>query len=90
MTQDDEITSKQSFEYMAIKISTASYTFRIIVMYWVPPSKKNKLSKSDFVEVVNDILEHEATQCGKLLNTGDFASAEIIKKTMSVHSLPPR
>ena len=60
MTQDHGNISKKSFEYMAVKVTAASYTFRIIVIYRVPPSKKNKLSKSDFVEEFSDLLEHEA------------------------------
>ena len=72
MTQDHGNISKKSFEYMAVKVTAASYTFRIIVIYRVNPSKKNKLSKSDFIEEFSDLLEHEATQSGKLLITGDF------------------
>ena len=72
MTQDDGNISKKSFEYMSVKATAASYTFRIIVIYRVPPSQKNKLSKSDFIEEFSDLLEHEATQSGKLLITGDF------------------
>ena len=55
---------------MAVQVTAASYTFRIIVIYRVPPSKKKKLS--DFIEEFSDLLEHEATQFGKLLITGDF------------------
>ena len=33
MTQDHGNISKKSFEYMAVKVTAASYTFRIIVIY---------------------------------------------------------
>ena len=72
MTQNSEIKSEKSFECMSVKMAAANYTFRIIAIYRVPPSRNNMLSKLDFIEDFRALLEHEKTQPDKLLITGDF------------------
>ena len=61
-----------SFESINVLLSVASYTFRLIVIYRVPPSKKNKLSKSTFITEFADLLEESAIWSGKLVICGDF------------------
>ena len=57
---------------MTAMLEAASYTFRFVVIYRVPPSDVNKLQKSLFVEQLADYLELAATLLGKLILIGDF------------------
>lgn len=61
-----------SFETMSVIITVGSQAFRVIVVYRVPPSKKNKILKSKFLEEFADLLEQAATWTGRLLLGGDF------------------
>ena len=50
----------------------SSHWRRIIIIYRIPPSTKNKLQKSTFIEELGDLLESTATLSGKLVILGDF------------------
>ncbi len=65
-------TSFKSFEYSELVLHVPSKQFRIIVLYRPPPSKKNKLTVTKFLEDFSVFLEHMSTTPGHLLITGDF------------------
>ena len=65
-----EVTS--SFEAMNISITLASFVFRFIIIYRIPPSPKNKILRSSFLVDFADMLESIAISPGKLVILGDF------------------
>ena len=48
------------------------YVFRFIVTYHIPPSSKNNILKSTFINELDDHLEKLSTLSGKLALLGDF------------------
>ncbi len=65
-------TQFSSFESMTVLMDIASFTFRFIIIYRVPPSTKNNIQKPMFVSEFGDLLEQVSTSSGKLLLLGDF------------------
>ena len=61
----------KSFESIELLITTFSCSIRWIVIYRIPPSKANKLTKTLFMKEFNSYPEHLAAQSGILLFTGD-------------------
>ena len=61
-----------SFETMRLSIQASSVCIHLIVIYRVPPSQKNGLSSTDFMEQFSDFLDTLATLKGKLIIAGDF------------------
>jgi hypothetical protein len=61
-----------SFETMSVLITVGSQAFRVVVIYRVPPSKRNKILKCKFLEEFADLVEQAATWTGRLLLVGDF------------------
>ena len=53
-----------SFESMTVMLESGSYTFRFVVVYRMPPSTKNKLQKSQFIDDLADYLELTANLPG--------------------------
>ena len=61
-----------SFESMRLAIQIKSVCIHLIIVYRVPPSSKNGLSVSDFVEQFTVFLDSIVTLKGKLIIAGDF------------------
>ncbi len=61
-----------SFEFIAGLFPFNSSCIRIVTIYRVPPSTKNKLKPGDFIEEFASLLEIITTLPGELLITGDF------------------
>jgi hypothetical protein len=61
-----------SFESMEGYFSTPGSCIHIALIYRIPPSTKNKLSKSLFLEEFTSLLEHLCILPGKVLIIGDF------------------
>ena len=61
-----------SFEYEIVLMTSASFTFRVVVIYRPPPSQPNGIKKSSFIEEFGDLMELTATLSGKLIVLGDF------------------
>ena len=38
--------------YTSVKVTVASYTFNVVIIYQMPPSKENRVSQSDFIEKI--------------------------------------
>ena len=55
-----------------MKLHTASAVVRILVVYFPPPSKVNKLTSARFFYDFNDLLEHFSVSSGTLFFMGDF------------------
>ena len=68
----DTSPSFSSFECQTVLLTAASVTFSFIVIYRVPPTKKNKILKSSFINELGDLLETTSTLSGKLVLLGDF------------------
>ena len=52
----DKSYKASSFETMTVMLDAASYTFRFVIIYRIPPSNNNKLKKSLFVEELQTTL----------------------------------
>ena len=72
MPGDMTIFVAKSFESIELLITTFSCAIRWVVIYRIPPSKANKLTKTLFMKEFKPYLEHLAAQSGILLFTGDF------------------
>ena len=68
----DTSSNYSSFECQTVLMDASSFTFRFIIIYRIPPSSKNKIQKSKFIEELGDLLEATATLSGKLVLLGDF------------------
>ena len=53
---DSSIKSFSSFEYIMVMVEASSFSFRFIVIYRVPPSSKNNIKKSSFIEGFGELL----------------------------------
>ena len=65
-------TDHPTFECIRTKIVASSFTFCILTVYRLPPSKKNKLKTSEFFEEFNTFLADQILVKGKLIILGDF------------------
>ena len=61
-----------SFESMTTLLDCGSYTFTFVVICRIPPSKKNRLLKSQFITELADFIELTINQPGRLVISGDF------------------
>lgn len=61
-----------SFESIETLLSILSSTIRLITLYRIPPSARNKITRSMFVPELTALLDSAATKTGKLLIAGDF------------------
>ena len=61
-----------SFECQTVLLTASSVTFRFMIIYRVPHTKKNRIRKSAFIEELGDLLESISTSSGKLVLLGDF------------------
>ena len=68
----DETFKASSFENMIVNITIESYTFRVFVIYRIPPSPRNKICKSTFLKELADLLEQHEFSSGKHIILGDF------------------
>lgn len=64
--------SYPSFECMRLSISIKSVCVHLLVVYRVPPSTKNKILPTDFIEQFSELLDSLETLKGKFLVAGDF------------------
>ena len=53
-------------------MDSSSYTFRFIVVYRIPPSRKKNIQKSTFMKEFGDLVEICSTLSGKLVILGDY------------------
>ena len=67
-----DCNSYASFEYLEVKLHTASTVVRIAAVYRPPSSKVNKLISAQFFHDFNDLLEHFSVSSGRLLIIGDL------------------
>ena len=67
----DDFVAK-SFESIEFLITTFSCAIRWVMIYKIPPSKANKLTKALFINEFKPYLEHLPAQSGILLFTCDF------------------
>jgi exonuclease III len=61
-----------SFEALQILVTAESVCIRLVVLYRIPPSSQNGISKASFLNELEDLVEHLANSTGKLLILGDF------------------
>ena len=72
VTRLETVNSAVSFESMEMVITIVSISIRLVVIYRMPPSKKNKLKRGTFVTEFLDYLEKLSCLRGNLLIVGDF------------------
>ena len=70
VTRLEPINNAVSFESMEMIITIVS--IRLVVIYRLPPSKKNKLKRGTFVSEFLDYLEQLSCLRGNLIIVGDF------------------
>ena len=71
-TRLEPINNAVSFESMEMIITIVSISIRLVVIYRMPPSKKNKLKRGTFVTEFSDYLEKLSCLRGNLIIVGDF------------------
>ena len=64
--------SFRSFEFTDCPIDYLSSSLRIVVVYRPPPSKKNRLNVSLFLDEFSSLLERLITSSSPLIIVGDF------------------
>ena len=64
--------SFKSFEFTDCTLNYASTSLRMVVVYRPPPSKKNQLSVTLFLDEFSSLLEKLIISIGPLVITGDF------------------
>ena len=72
VTHLEPINKAVSFESMEMIITIVSISIRLVVIYRMPPSKKNKLKRGTFVTEFSDYLEKLSCLGGNLIIVGDF------------------
>ena len=72
VTRLEPINNAVSFESMEMIITIVSISIRLVVIYRMPPSKKNKLKRGTFVTEFSDYLEKLSCLRGNLIIVGDF------------------
>ena len=68
----NEVSKFKLMEYMDFKITARDTSFRLLVIYRIYPSRKNKLTSSMFFEKFSTLLENLIVTPEYLLLTGDF------------------
>ena len=61
-----------SFESIELMVTSVSVCIRLITIYHVPPSRKNGLSVTCFMDEFSQLLESLSTASGKLIIIGDI------------------
>ena len=72
VTRLEPINNTVSFESMEMIITIVSISIRLVVIYRMPPSKKNQLKRGTFVTEFSDYLEKLSCLRGNLIIVGDF------------------
>ena len=72
VTRLETVNSAVSFESMEMVITIVSISIRLVVIYRMPPSKKNKLKRGTFVTEFSDYIEKLSCLRGNLIIVGDF------------------
>ena len=72
VTRLEPINNAVSFESMEMIIPIVSISIRLVVIYRMPPSKKNKLKRGTFVTEFSDYIEKLSCLRGNLIIVGDF------------------
>ena len=72
VTRLEPINNAVSFESMEMIITIVSISIRLVVIYRMPPSKKNKLKHGTFVTEFSDYLEKPSCLRGNLIIFRDF------------------
>ena len=67
-----ETVTYQSYEYIHLHILVGSSMLNVVVLYRIPPSQTNRLTKNDFMSEFPQHLESLSFQSGKLIVLGDF------------------
>ena len=75
ITRLEPINNAVSFESMEMIITIVSISIRLVVIYRMPPSKKNKLKRGTFVTEFLDFLEKLSCLRGNLIIVGDFLTS---------------
>ncbi len=65
-------TEYDAFEYMVTKIVSASVIYHLVLLYRPPPSQKNHLTTSAFIDDINKLMAELFLLKGRLLILGDF------------------
>ena len=68
----NEVSIFKSMEYMDFKITARDTPFRLLVIYRIQPSRKNKPTSSMFFEEFSTLLENLIDTPEYLLLMGDF------------------
>ena len=78
---------------MILNVRIVSFTFKIVIVYRIPPSASNGIKKCSFLQDFTDMLENVLPQNGRLIVLGDFnvhwdnkLSAETIELTSILNS----
>ena len=72
VTRLETVNSAVSFESMEMIITIVSISIRLVVIYRMPSSKKNKLKRGTFVTEFSDYLEKLSCLRRNLIIVGDF------------------
>ena len=72
VTRLEPINNAVSFESMEMIITIVCISIRLVVIYRMPPSKKNKLKRGTFVTEFSDYIEKLSCLRGNLFIVGDF------------------
>ena len=68
----NEVSKFKSMDYIDFKITARETSFRLLVIYRIHPSRKNKLMASKCFEEFSTLLENLILTPEYLLRTGDF------------------
>ena len=71
-TRLESVNNAISFESMEMVITIVSICIRLVVIYRMPPSKKNKLKRGTFITEFSDYVEKLSCLSGNLIIVGDF------------------
>ena len=72
VTRLEPINNAVSFESMDMIITIVSISIRLVIIYRMPPSKKNKMKRGTFVTEFLDYIEKLSCLRGNLILVEDF------------------
>ena len=72
VTRLEPINNAVSFESMEMIITIVSISIRLVVIYRMSPSEKNKLKRGKFVTKISNYIEKLSCLRGNLIIGGDF------------------
>jgi len=64
--------SFSSFECMRLSVQIKSVCIHLLALYRIPPSTKNRILTTDFIEQFSELLDTLVTLKGKMILAGDF------------------